>query len=93
VLAEAVARWLPSSCRLHRPRSGLSAWLEVDETVDEQAIAAAAAATGIELMPVSAFTVERARPRGFILGFAPHAPEALSRAVRDLAELLVRPAR
>lgn len=88
VLADSCARWLPSSVRLHVPRSGLSAWLETRDDLDETAFAQDAAGKRLELMPVSAFAVEQHCARGFVLGFAPHPPQALREGVRALARML-----
>jgi GntR family transcriptional regulator/MocR family aminotransferase len=88
VLAQSCARWLPEPARLHVPRSGLSAWLEILDDLHETAFAHAAAREGLELMPVSAFAVEQQPARGFVLGFAPHPPQALREGARTLAALL-----
>jgi len=85
---EAGKRWLPRSHAIARPASGLNALMHAPKTENHERRINSAARRGIELSPLSMFTVERDPGPGYVLGFAPFDSDAIYKAVRALSELV-----
>jgi GntR family transcriptional regulator / MocR family aminotransferase len=67
----------------------LTAWLP--ENWSDQEAAAALAAAGVAVVPLSALTLETPRPPGLVLGYTGHSETAIVRAVETMAKVLSRP--
>jgi GntR family transcriptional regulator/MocR family aminotransferase len=65
----------------------LIAWLPPDRP--DTAVAAALAEIGVAAMPLSALTLETARPPGLVLGYTGHGEAAMARAVDRMADVLI----
>jgi GntR family transcriptional regulator/MocR family aminotransferase len=64
----------------------LTAWLPSDR--DDRAVAAALAEVGVIALPLSALTLEAARPPGLVLGYTGHGEAEIARAVERMAAVL-----
>lgn len=67
--------------------TGLHLLAHLPETVDDQALAAAARARRIGVTPLSAYFVSPSRARGLLMGFGNTRPEAITQAVHSLCSL------
>lgn len=96
-LDDACRRRCAGALRLHPVRAGLHTIAELAPDVDEDRVAAEAAARGIELMPLSSYHTGAGEPqRGLVLGFGAVGVEAIQTGVERLAlalEAAWRPAR
>ncbi|HWH01166.1 MAG TPA: PLP-dependent aminotransferase family protein [Pilimelia sp.] len=86
-LVTALARHLPTA-RVFGVAAGLHLVVELPTGTDDAALAAAARAAGLAPVPLSALREAGAGPPGLVLGYAAHAPDELTAAVRTLAALL-----
>jgi GntR family transcriptional regulator/MocR family aminotransferase len=90
-LQDAVARQCRGALQVRPVHAGLHAVADVAEDVDLIRLCAAAAADGIELMPLSAyFTGEGPRPRAIVLGFGAVDAADVRKGVEQLAHAVER---
>ena len=73
---------------IHPPDAGLHCVGWLPDGVDELSLVRAAAAQGIDLVPVSNFSIEPLRRKGIILGYAEYNPEQIKDGMRRLAVAL-----
>ena len=73
---------------IHPPEAGLHCVGWLPEGIDELSLVRAAAAQGIDLVPVSNFSIEPLRRKGVILGYAEYNPEQIKDGMRRLAVAL-----
>jgi GntR family transcriptional regulator / MocR family aminotransferase len=87
-LTDGVRRHLAGALRLRPTRSGLHAVAELTGA-DAARVFRAAAARGVEVMPISAYALEPARAlNGLVLGFAGARQEAILAATEKLASAI-----
>jgi GntR family transcriptional regulator/MocR family aminotransferase len=73
---------------IHPPEAGLHCVGWLPERIDELALVHAAAAQGVDLVPVSSFSIEPLQRKGIILGYAEYTPEQIKDGMRRLAAAL-----
>ena len=73
---------------IHPPEAGLHCVGWLPEGIDELSLVRAAAAQGIDLVPVSNFSIEPLRRKGIILGYAEYNAEQIKDGMRRLAVAL-----
>jgi GntR family transcriptional regulator/MocR family aminotransferase len=88
VLKEACDTTLPGILEVTPAATGMRTigWLQASGS--DEAAAQKARALGLEVMPLSAFSVQHAQKPGLILGFAACSPEELRRGADVLARAL-----
>ena len=87
-LCEAGARYLTKQLEIVPTAGGMHTvgWLR--EGHDDVVVARRAAAAGIDVLPVSAFSSRRLRRAGLVLGFAAFSPREIRQAAQALAAVL-----
>ncbi len=84
-LSAAAQRYCGGVLRVRETRAGLHAVADLDG-VDARRVFEAAAARGVEVMPLSAYYIGRGRPlNGLVLGFGAVRPDAMDGGMRKLA--------
>lgn len=73
---------------IHPPEAGLHCVGWLPEGIDELALVRAAAAQGIDLVPVSNFSIKPLSRKGIILGYAEYTPEQIKDGMKHLAAVL-----
>jgi GntR family transcriptional regulator/MocR family aminotransferase len=73
---------------IHPPEAGLHCVGWLPEGIDERALVYAASAQGIDLVPVSNFSIEPLRRKGIILGYAEYTAEQIKDGMKRLAAAL-----
>jgi GntR family transcriptional regulator / MocR family aminotransferase len=86
-LTDALTTYLPG-LRLHGIAAGLHAYAQLGPEADDQVVAAAAAAVGVGVLPVTPMRWAPGPP-ALVLGFARHSPERLQEVARRLATVTV----
>ena len=87
-LLDAAARRLDGLCEVRPTRSGLATVGRLPADADEEAIAAAAAARGVSVAPLSRFCLAPVPGRALALGFAAVPPRDIAAGVDALAAAL-----
>ena len=87
-LLDAAARRLAGLAEVRRTRSGLATAALLPAGSDEEAVAAAAAARGVTVAPISRFCVAPIPARALALGFAAVPPRDTAAGVETLAAAL-----
>jgi len=87
-LAGTIKRKLSGLIELAPTTAGISTvgWLQGG--LHAEAVSHAAAANGVEVVPVSRFVLSDSRPEGLVLGFAPYDPRQIEDGVNRLARAL-----
>ena len=90
-LVDRLQRRLGGAVEVRSVASGmyLTVWLPKDWS--DQAAAAALAAAGVSVVPLSSLTLETARRPGLVLGYTGHSEPAIARAVETMAAVFSRP--
>ena len=89
-LCEAGTRYLAKYLEIVPTAGGMHTvgWLR--DGLDDVAVAERAAAAGIDVLPISAFTARRLQRCGLVLGFAAFSPREIRQAAQSLAALLTK---
>ena len=87
-LLDAAARRLDGLCEVRPARSGLATVGRLPADADEEAIAAAAAARGVSVAPLSRFCLAPVPGRALALGFAAVPPRDIAAGIDALAAAL-----
>ena len=90
-LLDAAARHLDGLLEVRRTRSGLATVGRLPAGADEEAVAAAAAARGVTVAPLSRFCLAPVPGRALALGFAAVPPRDIAAGVDALAAALRDP--
>jgi GntR family transcriptional regulator/MocR family aminotransferase len=87
VLLQALQRFCGSALRVGPAEAGLHLVAEFNDGRDDRAVAAAAAAIGISVAPLSRYAIRR-QLSGLLFGYAAFPPAELERAAQALGKLL-----
>jgi len=87
VLLGALQRYCGATLRVGPAEAGLHLVAEFNDGRDDRAVAAAAAAIGVTVAPLSRYAIRR-RLSGLLFGYAAFAPADLERAAQALGKLL-----
>jgi 2-aminoadipate transaminase len=87
-LLAAMAEYLPSGARWHRPKGGFFVWIELPETIDTDTLLPAAADAGVIYLPGSWFFPGRTRHNALRLSFSAVPEERMAEGVRRLGGVL-----
>jgi GntR family transcriptional regulator / MocR family aminotransferase len=88
VLREAVSRRLDGLLRLQETEAGIQTVGWLGEGLEARAVADAAAAADVEVMPIDQFSLRSSLPEGLLLGFAAVDEPEILRGVEKLARVL-----
>lgn len=89
-LIDAARRHLRGLIAIDPAEAGLQVIGWLPEGVDDQAVAAAGAAAGLELSPLSRFIIRTPRRPGLLLGFSGFDADEIEAGVRLLRQVLIR---
>ena len=88
-LVDALTRELGDRLDISVPEAGLHLAVWLPAGMSAQAVVREAAASGLHLLPISAFSTRPLQRDGLVLGFANSSPQALQAGVRTLAKSIV----
>jgi GntR family transcriptional regulator/MocR family aminotransferase len=88
-LSHAIRRYASGALHLRPVQTGLHAVVDVSPDIDLDRLVVEAVANGVELMPLSAYFLERtAAPRAIVLGFGAVDAHAIRRGMENLARAI-----
>jgi GntR family transcriptional regulator/MocR family aminotransferase len=87
VLVSSIRRELSEWLDIQDPETGLHAIGLLTSGLQDDEVAAAAAAAGVEVGPLSTFSQEAPKRQGLVLGYAAYRPPEIRGAVRKLGEV------